>query len=103
MVQQLGQAELKPSQRSTFAGTEQSFRSLGELCHWVATVVWNSPAEFRWLALGSLIITGSSVGVFLLCMRGETERGMDLGSGEYEEVALHDLRNDRGETITIVG
>ncbi|TVY38510.1 Solute carrier family 40 member, partial [Lachnellula occidentalis] len=64
MVQELGQVEIPVSQRSTFAGVEQSFKSLGELSHWLATLIWSQPEDFRWLALGSFLVTGLSAGLF---------------------------------------
>lgn len=50
--------------RSTFARTEQSFRSLCELCHWTAIVVWSHPRQFKWLALRSLVVVGVSMLLF---------------------------------------
>ncbi|CZR58376.1 uncharacterized protein PAC_08268 [Phialocephala subalpina] len=90
MVQELGQVEIPASQRSTFAGTEQSFKSLCELCHWAATVVWDHPSQFKWLALGSLIVTGSSAVLFGTWAR-KSGKGQDSG---YESVPLNDLEED---------
>lgn len=90
MVQELGQVEIPPSQRSTFAGTEQSFRSLCELCHWAATVVWSRPEQFRWLALGSLLVVGTSVMLYGLWSRMSPYR---RAKEDYEGVPMDDLRN----------
>jgi solute carrier family 40 (iron-regulated transporter), member 1 len=88
MVQQLGQVEVPEPQRSTFAGTEESLKSLGELSHWVATIVWNSPGDFRWLAIGSLTVTGFSALVYRMCMA----TGEGFGSRQdYENVPLQDF------------
>jgi iron-regulated transporter 1 len=90
MVQELGQVEIPSSQRSTFAGTEQSFRSLCELCHWAATVVWSQPEQFRWLALGSLLVVGTSVVLFGSWSRLTPDRNL---KENYEVVAMDDLRD----------
>jgi len=96
MVQELGQVEIPASQRSTFAGVEQSFKSLGELSHWVATVVWSQPEDFRWLALGSLLVTGFSVGIFgAFIHKGTSIAGRYRG--EYEEIPLADVDEDEFE------
>jgi iron-regulated transporter 1 len=86
MVQELEQVEIPSSQRSTFAGTEQSFRSFFELCHWGATIIWSQPEDFRWLALGSLIVLGVGTSIFAAWTRkeGRSEAG-------YEEIALDDI------------
>lgn len=64
MVQEIAQVEIPSDQRSTFAGTEQSFSSIFKLCHWGATMVWSAPRDFRFLALGSLIALISSATIF---------------------------------------
>ena len=86
MVQELEQVEIPSSQRSTFAGTEQSFRSFFELCHWGATVVWSQPKDFRWLALGSLIFLGVGTSIFVTWTRREGR-----SEARYEEIALDDI------------
>ena len=86
MVQELEQVEIPSSQRSTFAGTEQSFRSFFELCHWGATVVWSQPEGFRWLALGSLIVLWVGTLIFATWMRKEGRC-----EARYEEIALDDV------------
>jgi iron-regulated transporter 1 len=88
MVQELEQVEIPPSQRSTFAGTEQSFRSFFELCHWGATIVWSRPQEFRWLALGNLIVLSIGTAIYALWQRKEV---MSEGRVGYEEIALEDV------------
>jgi solute carrier family 40 (iron-regulated transporter), member 1 len=87
MVQELGQVEIPASQRSTFAGTEQSFNSLFGLCHWAATVVLNRPEQFRLLALGSFAVSGVGVGVFAWWSRRPVRRE---GTG-YESIAMVDV------------
>jgi solute carrier family 40 (iron-regulated transporter), member 1 len=94
MVQELGQVEIPESQRSTFAGTEQSFHSLFALCHWAATVVWSHPGQFRWLALGSLLVVGAGVVIFGSWMRKERSTGAKR-RGEYEEIAMGDVGRER--------
>ena len=83
MVQELGQVEIPASQRSTFAGTEQSFNSLFQLCHWAATVGWNHPHQFRYLALGSLLVSGVGTGVFAWWKRKPVKR-----EEGYESIAM---------------
>lgn len=90
MVQELGQVEIPVSQRSTYAGTEQSFRSLGELGHWAATVVWSHPNQFKWLALGSLMLVGSSLVIFGTWARKEVRKG----GGKYESVPMDEFEDD---------
>lgn len=91
MVQELEQTELPASQRASFAGMEQSLNSLGSLVHWGATVVWNRPEEFRWLAVGSCGFLAGGTAIFAWwsmkpegVLEGEREE-------EYEEVALEDV------------
>lgn len=86
MVQELEQVEIPSSQRSTFAGTEQSFRSFFELSHWGATVVWSHPEDFKWLALGSLMVLGAGTAVF-----AAWSRNGEKSESKYEEVALDDI------------
>jgi iron-regulated transporter 1 len=90
MVQELGQVEIPASQRSTFAGTEQSFFSLFALCHWAATVRWSRPDQFRYLALGSLLVCGIGVGVFAWWERKPVRRE---GPG-YESIAMGDVARE---------
>ncbi|TVY44297.1 Solute carrier family 40 member [Lachnellula subtilissima] len=96
MVQELGQVEIPVSQRSTFAGVEQSFKSLGELSHWLATIVWSQPEEFRWLALGSFLVTGLSVGLFGTWVRTK-KSSLEGSGGEYDEIPLTDVINNEHE------
>jgi iron-regulated transporter 1 len=87
MVQELEQVEIPATQRSTFAGTEQSFDSFFSLCHWGATVIWSRPEDFKWLALGSCSFLASGTVIFAAWSRqpaGVKEAG-------YDEVPLHDL------------
>jgi solute carrier family 40 (iron-regulated transporter), member 1 len=87
MVQEIAQVEIPSSQRSTFAGTEQSFRSMFELFHWGATMVWSRPEDFRFLALGSLLALGSCATIFAAWMKGPRASV----KGGYEEVPLDEL------------
>jgi iron-regulated transporter 1 len=94
MVQELGQVEIPASQRSTFAGTEQSFNSLFALCHWAATVGWSRPDQFRYLALGSLLVCGVGVGVFAWWQKKPARRER----AEYESIAMGDVyRGDEND------
>ena len=88
MVQELGQVEIPVSQRSTYAGTEQSFRSLGELAHWTATMVWSHPDQFKWMALGSFLLVGASLVIFGIWSRKPSR---ERGGLVYESVPLSDL------------
>ncbi len=96
MVQELGQVEIPDSQRSTFAGTEQSFNSLFGLCHWAATVGWSRPDQFRYLALGSLLVMGVGVALFASWSR----RPIRKARVEYESIAmvevLHEEEDEEG-------
>jgi iron-regulated transporter 1 len=87
MVQEIAQVEIPSTQRSTFAGTEQSFRSFFELCHWGATMIWSAPKDFRFLALGSLVALTSSATLFALWSR-RPRIGVNIG---YEEVPLDEI------------
>jgi iron-regulated transporter 1 len=89
MVQELGQVEIPASQRSTFAGTEQSFNSLFALGHWAATVGWSRPEQFRYLALGSFLVCGLGVGVFVWWERKPIQKGAG-----YESIAMDDVPRD---------
>ncbi|OWP06754.1 hypothetical protein B2J93_8811 [Marssonina coronariae] len=60
MEQEIEQSEVPASQRSTFSGTGESFRSCFDLLHWTATVVWSRPEEFKGLAGASLCVVGGS-------------------------------------------
>lgn len=91
MVQELEQVEVPSSQRSTFAGMEQSFRSFFELCHWAATVVWSRPEDFKWLAPGSLVLLGLGATIFAVWQRRE---GGSEGRMRYEEIALDEVGID---------
>jgi iron-regulated transporter 1 len=94
MVQELGQVEIPASQRSTFAGTEQSFNSLFALCHWAATVGWSRPDQFRYLALGSFLVCGVGVGIFAWWQKKSARRD---GAG-YESIAMGDVyRGDEND------
>jgi solute carrier family 40 (iron-regulated transporter), member 1 len=93
MVQELGQSEIPTSQRSTFAGTEQSFNSLFALCHWAATVGWNRPDQFRYLALGSVIVCGLGVVVFAWWER----KPMRKEVAGYESIGMVDVTPENDE------
>jgi iron-regulated transporter 1 len=87
MVQEMEQVEVPAIQRSTFAGTEQSFDSLFSLCHWAATVLWNRPEDFKWLALGSCIFLGTGTLMYAFWSQ-QPRRSRE---SNYEEVPLHDV------------
>ena len=87
MVQEIAQVEIPSAQRSTFAGTEQSFRSFFELCHWAATMIWMAPRDFRFLALGSLVALTSSAMIFVFWARRPIY-SVNVG---YEEVPLDEI------------
>lgn len=87
MVQELGQVEIPESQRSTFAGTEASFQSLGAVCHSAATAWWNHTSEFRWLALGSVLVTGAAT----LLFGNWARRPPDRNEQRYEGIALPEI------------
>jgi iron-regulated transporter 1 len=87
MVQEIAQVEIPSTQRSTFAGTEQSFRSLAELCHWIATVVWNAPRDFRFLAVGSFVALVFSTAIFARWAR-KPRVGVRI---DYEEIPLEEI------------
>jgi len=93
MIQELEQTELPPSTRSTFVGTEQSLKSFFELCHWAGTVLWSRPEEFRFLALGSVVMVGSGAGLFGWWVRRGEKRGRE--GGEYRVVEMQGMRGER--------
>jgi len=87
MVQEIEQVEIPATQRSTFAGTEQSFDSLFSLCHWGATVLWNKTEDFKWLALGSCSFLGAGTVIYAFWSK-QPKRS---SGPEYEEVPLDDV------------
>jgi len=91
MVQELEQVEIPSSQRSTFAGTEQSLSSFFELCHWAATVIWSQPEDFRWLALGSVIVLGIGTTIFGIW---SGKMRMETFEARYEEIAMGDVEGE---------
>jgi iron-regulated transporter 1 len=98
MVQELGQVEIPASQRSSFAGSEQSFHSMGELCHWAMTIVWSHPSEFCWLALGSLVVVGVSMVVYGVWAR----RPVEGKEQEYRGIALVSIAEEDEEDVMFV-
>lgn len=60
MEQELEQSEVPATQRSTFSGTGQAICSVFDLLHWIATVVWSRPDQFKGLAGASLCVVGGS-------------------------------------------
>jgi iron-regulated transporter 1 len=64
-TQQLTQTRVPSPQRSSFGGTEMSIVSLVSLVHWIAAAVWHAQSNFKWLALGSFIGVGASVGIYV--------------------------------------
>ena len=63
-AQQLAQSRVQPGERSTFAGTEASLASTFGLAHFLATAVWSSHGEFRWIALSSVVVVAAGVGLY---------------------------------------
>ena len=88
MIQEIEQVEIHPSQRSTFAGTEQSFKGFFELCHWGATTIWNRPEDFRFLALGNLMTVGIGTTLFAVWQRKGVKSKRRV---RYEEIAMDDV------------
>ncbi len=100
MVQELGQVEIPVSQRSTFAGTEQSFHSLCELTHWAATVMWSQPEQFRWLALGSLFVAGVSMSIYYTWAKRSVGRvRVSEGGGSYEGIAMVSIGEEEEDRV----
>ena len=94
MVQELEQVEVPQLHRSTFAGTEQSFRAFFELSHWGATIVWSRPRDFQWLALGSLGVLGAAAGLFgrwCFSKKGVTGSQSEHDETGYEGVPMVDV------------
>ena len=73
-AQQLAQTCVKPAQRSSFAGTEVGFASAFGLGHYVATVVWSEREEFKWVALGSVVVVAGGVGLYAFWLVGRGKR-----------------------------
>ena len=63
-TQQLAQSCIRPSSRSMFAGTEASLASTFGLAHYIATAIWNTHEEFRWVALSSVLVVAGGVGLY---------------------------------------
>lgn len=93
MIQEIEQVEIPASQRSTFAGTEQSFRSFFELSHWGATVVWSRPEGFRWLALGSWAVLGIGATTFGAWSYTSNSR-KEIGDVRYEGLPMADIERE---------
>ena len=54
-VTQLTQTLIPASHRSSFGGTEMAIVSSLSLSHWIASTIWHSQTDFKWLALASFI------------------------------------------------
>ena len=63
-TQQLAQSCIRPSSRSMFAGTEASLASTFGLAHYIATAIWNTHEQFRWVALSSVLVVAGGVGLY---------------------------------------
>ncbi|KAK6584189.1 hypothetical protein PZA11_003919 [Diplocarpon coronariae] len=74
MEQEIEQSEVPASQRSTFSGTGESFRSCFDLLHWTATVVWSRPEEFKGLAGASLIVCSPNMSLSASARQKEVPR-----------------------------
>ncbi|KAL8797267.1 MAG: hypothetical protein Q9195_000420 [Heterodermia aff. obscurata] len=61
---QLTQTLIPSDHRSSFGGTEMSIVSLLSLGHWVAAAVWHTQNDFKWLALGSLVLLGIAAATY---------------------------------------
>lgn len=55
---QLAQLLVPAARRAGFGGTEMALIGAVSLAHWVAAVVWHRQADFRWLALASVLGVG---------------------------------------------
>jgi len=61
-TQQLTQTMTNPSQRSSFAGAENSFVSMFELLQNIAIIIFSRPEQFKWIAAMSFMaVTTSTV------------------------------------------
>jgi iron-regulated transporter 1 len=90
MIQELEQVEIPASQRSTFAGTEQSICSMFELSHLGMTVLWSRSEDFKKAGLASWI----SIGTGLLTFGTWSRWGTDEGEGKYEGVPMLDIEGE---------
>jgi iron-regulated transporter 1 len=72
-TQQLTQTMTEPSQRSSFAGAENSFVSMFELLQNIAIIVFSRPEQFRWVAgmsFGAVSISTVMYAAWVWRMRG---------------------------------
>jgi hypothetical protein len=53
-------------------------------------MLWNQPEDFKWLALGSIIVLGIGTMIFGVWRRG---RGMMV---RYEEIRMRDMGMELG-------
>ncbi|KAI1326278.1 Ferroportin1-domain-containing protein [Xylariaceae sp. FL0255] len=72
-TQQLSQTLVAPSERSTFAGVENSVVNVFEVLGAGAAVIFPHPEQFRWLALASLI--GVTISWAMYCFWVRSQRG----------------------------
>lgn len=68
-TQQLAQSCIRPSSRSMFAGTEASLASTFGLAHYIATAIWNTHEQFRWVALSSVLVVTGGVGLYIFWLQ----------------------------------
>ncbi|KAL8825515.1 MAG: hypothetical protein Q9191_004372 [Dirinaria sp. TL-2023a] len=85
---QLTQTLIPATHRSSFGGTEMSIVSVLSLGHWIAAAVWHTQNDFKWLAVGSLVLVGLAAGAYYRwAKRWRSESGIRVvvdGSGEIE-------------------
>jgi iron-regulated transporter 1 len=93
MVQELEQVEVPETQRSTFAGIEQSFHSFFKLSHWGATIVWSRPQGIQWLALGSWAVLGVAATMFGVWSYSAHSKKV-LDEVGYEGVPMVDIERE---------
>lgn len=63
-TQQLTQILVSPERRSSFAGVENSFVSIFELCHYIGVILLGKPSQFKWLATTSWAAVGVSTAMY---------------------------------------
>lgn len=72
-VQVLIQEGVSPTHQARFSSTEAACQSFFELLSFVQTLIWNTPQQFRWPALLSVVLTITAALVFYLFL-GKSKR-----------------------------